>query len=210
MSTGFSARLVETADSVFPSSPENRRLVEQGYVEAGCRAAEEGADALFINTVGDYGLWQLRSELSIPVVGAGEAAIRLASSLGKRFGIVTIWPASMGFIYEHVLADSAAKELCAGIRYLSEPDALSTLNNESNFVTDMRACHYASIDAIVQACEQTVAEDRADVIIMGCTCMAPTYPILRERITKVPLIDPLAAGYQFTQLLVDTVRSNSI
>jgi len=199
---GFKACLVETAVGVFPSSPSRRILAEQGYIETGRLAAANGADALFINTVGDYGLWPLRDALSIPVIGAGEASIRLATSLGRRFSIVTIWPSSLGFIYEHVLADTDAERFCAGIHYLSEPEALETIAEPNNFVTEMRACFATSIKRIVDACHRAVEQDGADVIILGCTCMAPAFDQVRRQFDTVPLIDPMTAGYRYTELLV--------
>lgn len=197
----FDTRLVEPNLGMLPSTPEARAITEKAYIELGIASAEAGFDALFINTVGDYGLWSLRSKLNIPVIGAGEAACHLAASLGKRFSIVTIWPRSMAFIYEHVLSDSGATDRCVSIHYLTEPPELDTLGDEENFLTNMRACHAASIRSIEAACREALEQDGAEVVVLGCTCMAPTYPILQEKLAGAQIIDPMTAGYRYTELL---------
>jgi allantoin racemase len=201
VSHGFDARLVEPHLGILPSTPEARALTEEAYIEIGVASAKAGFDALFINTVGDYGLWPLRAQLDIPVVGAGEAACRLAASLGKRFSIVTIWPSSMAFIYEQVLRDSGATERCANIHYLTQPPDLETLGDEENFLTNMRACHAASIHSIEAACREALENDGAEVIVLGCTCMAPTYGILQQKLGGAKIIEPMTAGYRYTELL---------
>ncbi len=201
VSDGFDARLVEPNLGILPSTPKARAITEEAYIGIGAASAEAGFDALYINTVGDYGLWPLRTQLKIPVVGAGEAACRLAASRGKRFSIVTIWPPSMAFIYEQVLRDSGATEHCANIHYLTEPPELETLGNEENFLTNMRACHAASIHSIEAACRQALENDGAEVVVLGCTCMAPTYSILQQKLEGEQIIEPMTAGYRYTELL---------
>ena len=48
-----------------------RARVAEAYYAAGVAAVEEGFDAVFINTMGDYGLQKLRDKVGVPVVGAG-------------------------------------------------------------------------------------------------------------------------------------------
>ena len=203
VSSGFDARLVEPENGVFPGTPAAREHEVQAIAQTGEAVAAAGFDGIFINTVGDYGLWPLRKKLSIPVVGAGEAAFRLAASLGQRFSVVTIWPSSLAFLYEHVLADSNATELCTSIRYLSEPADLEHLGDEVNFVTEMRACFAAPLRTIINACRAAVEEDGADVVVLGCTCMAPTYATVQEELSDLIIVDPMTAGYRYTELLVN-------
>ena len=197
----FDARLVEPELGLLPSTPEARAITEKAYIETGMASAEAGFDALFINTAGDYGLWALRNRLNIPVVGAGEAACQLAASLGKRFSIVTIWPSSMAFLYDQVLADSGVEGRCVGIHHLTDPPDMDTLGEDENFLTNMRACHATSIHNIVAACERAFEQDHADAVILGCTCMAPTYSTLQARMPSAVIIDPMTAGYRYTELL---------
>jgi len=61
-------------------------------VEAGIGAEEAGFDAYVMGHFQDPGLYELRSALRIPVVGAGEATLLAASQLGRRIGLVTLDP----------------------------------------------------------------------------------------------------------------------
>ena len=69
--TAISSQLLAVPDAVFPGSIQERQICEQAYFDAGMAAAAEGAEALYINTVGDYGVTKLQTALDIPVSGAG-------------------------------------------------------------------------------------------------------------------------------------------
>ncbi|MFC3219472.1 aspartate/glutamate racemase family protein [Tianweitania populi] len=59
-------------------------------IDAGIGAEEAGYDAVVMGHFQDPGLYELRSALRIPVVGAGEATLHTASQLGRRLGLVTL------------------------------------------------------------------------------------------------------------------------
>jgi allantoin racemase len=59
-------------------------------VENGLWAEENGFDAVVIGHFQDPGLYELRSSLRIPVIGAGEASLLAALQLGRRLGLVTL------------------------------------------------------------------------------------------------------------------------
>jgi allantoin racemase len=69
-------------------------------VDAGIGAEEAGYDAVVMGHFQDPGLYELRSALRIPVVGAGEATLHAASQLGRRLGLVTLDPAFEVWHYE--------------------------------------------------------------------------------------------------------------
>lgn len=51
--------------------------------------AETTPDALVIACFGDPGLWTVRENLQIPVIGMAEASCHVACQMGRRFAIVT-------------------------------------------------------------------------------------------------------------------------
>ena len=65
-------------------------LMDMSVFEAGLRAEAEGFSAVCIDTVSDSGMYALRSRLSIPVVGPGQAAFHVACCLGHKFSVITI------------------------------------------------------------------------------------------------------------------------
>jgi len=196
VSDNFSATLFETEATEFPSTPTKRALVVASYVELGLKIDALGYDAIYLNTVGDYGLSELRKKLNIPVIGAGETAVMTASHMSELFSIVTIWPESMNFIYADLLQTTDTKKQCREIEYLSEDDDLQQLANENNFVTELRSCSIDALNALEQAIKKH-SEKSSDCIIIGCTCMAPAVRKLPD--LSIPLLDPMTLGYRFCE-----------
>jgi allantoin racemase len=201
--TGFRPELIETRFGAFPSTQYDRGLAVIGNLDAGVTAAAAGYAALLLNTFGDYGLAELRSALAIPVVGAGEAALLLAASLGRRFVIVSIWPRVMNFVFEDRLAATGLAPRCAGIRNILDDDGLDRVvrRDPNDPVTAMRQGSAAIVDRIVRAAETAIDNDGADTVILGCTCMAPVAKTIAARL-RAPVVEPMTAGYKTAELLV--------
>ncbi|MEM9221957.1 MAG: aspartate/glutamate racemase family protein [Pseudomonadota bacterium] len=133
-----------------------------------------------IGCFSDPGLAVCREATKTPVLGIRECAVFTALSLGDRFGLVALAPAS---VKRHTRAfrEMAVSERCAGITPLhmsvaeaEEPGALPK----------------------VERTAQTLIDDGAEVIILGCTGMARHRAPLEARY-GVPVIDPTqAAGAQ--------------
>jgi allantoin racemase len=64
-----------------------------GAVDNGLVAEEAGYDAFVMGHFQDPGLYELRSAVNIPVIGAGESTLLAATQLGRRLGLITIDPA---------------------------------------------------------------------------------------------------------------------
>ena len=63
-------------------------LVEFAILEAGIALAEEGYDAITVNTLSDSGVAELRAVLDIPVVSNGKSSLLYALTLGTRFCVI--------------------------------------------------------------------------------------------------------------------------
>ncbi len=199
--SGFEVDLMFTRAPALPVTPLDHITMELSSIEAAMDAQNRGYDAIFVNTIGDYALPAQRSGVDIPVVGAGQSAMLVAASLGRRFSIVSIWPPKMRFIYENLLRDYGLSDLCSSIRHVTDDSELATLANEENFVTDMGGQKLESIKRIVGECRGAVAEDGAEVIILGCTCMSPTHAQVQAAL-DVPVVNGVTAGYKFTELIL--------
>ncbi len=195
---GFEPGLIPNRLGVFPGTPEHREINVLEYLDAGYRAEDEGYAGAFINTIGDYGLLQARTQLNIPIIGAGEAAMLLATTLGPRFSIVTIWPPALKFLYTEVLNDYRLTDRCASIRFVT---ADAELDDRDEYVGDMKSQRSGIIDRVVAECERAATEDGCDAIVLGCTCMAPIAPLVAAR-CAVPVIDGMRSGYKFTEMTV--------
>jgi allantoin racemase len=74
-----------------------------------------GVDGIVLGHFQDAGLWELRSTLSVPLVGLGEASILHACQLGYRFGLITIDPNFKEW-HEQQVRSYGLEGRCAGVR----------------------------------------------------------------------------------------------
>lgn len=138
-------------------------------------AAQKDAAGYVIACFGDPGLHALRDQTELPVVGIQEAAVMSALTLGQRFGVIAILPAS---IPRHLRAFGAMGVLdrLAGDRALG----LS--------VADL-ADPGKSLDAMIATGKRLRDDDGANVLIMGCAGMAMYRDLLQEA-TGLPVVEP--------------------
>jgi len=142
-------------------------------------AAQKDAAGFVIACFGDPGLHALRDQTALPVVGIQEAAVMSALTLGQRFGVIAILPAS---IPRHMRAFGAMgvldrlagdRALGLGVGALAEPEK--------------------SLAAMIATGKRLREEDGADVLIMGCAGMAH-YRETLESETGLPVVEPCQAG----------------
>jgi len=198
---GITVEQVETRMRNFPHDRLDHKLMELSTIEAGMAAAAGGADGIFVNTMGDYGVAALRSGLKIPVVGAGQAGMHLAASLAQRFAIVTIWPERLRYLYEGLLDEYGLASRCVAIRCVGSDGEIADLDKPQNFVTEMRSGQQHMLDRIVAEMRRAIDVDGAHAILLGCTCMAPIADRLAAAV-ELPVVNPLAAGYKTCEMLV--------
>jgi len=89
---------ITPADRDFGRLSELRCAIQA--IDNGLAAQERGFDAYVMGHFQDPGLYELRSALTIPVVGTGEATLLAASQLGRRLGLVTLDAAFEVWHYE--------------------------------------------------------------------------------------------------------------
>lgn len=142
-------------------------------------ALEAEASGFVIACFGDPGLHALRDRTALPVLGIQEAAVMTALTLGHRFGVIAILPAS---IPRHLRAFGAmgVMERFAGDRALNL--GVADLADEGRTLERMIAVGEALRDI-----------DGADTLIMGCAGMA-RYRDRIEAATSLPVVEPCQAA----------------
>lgn len=198
---GFAPELIETRLRTFPITPYDRGLSAIAYVDCAIEAERAGFDAVFINTVGDYGIDEMKSATNMVVVGAGEATMAMCCNVGRRFSIVTIWPPKMNFIYHERLRNCAMESRCASIRNVLADNDVKGVEGAGQAVGSLKERDESLQDRIVAAIEQAVSEDGADTIMLGCTCMAPVGPDIAKR-APVPVLESMRTGYKTVEALL--------
>lgn len=163
-----------------PPGVESQRHVD-GVIGPLCKMIESednAADAFVIACFSDPGLHSAREISKHPVFGISECAILSALSLGERFGIIAILPASVSrhqrYIRQMGLESRFAADLPIGVG-----------------VTDLKGDEVEERMAGVGG--QLIDEHGADVLILGCAGMADYRSRLEARL-GVPVIDPSQAA----------------
>jgi Asp/Glu/hydantoin racemase len=81
-------------------------------------AERDGVDGIILGHFQDAGLWELRSAVSVPVVGLGESSLLYALTLGYRFGLITIDPNFVEW-HEQQVRQYAIDGRCVGGRAMT-------------------------------------------------------------------------------------------
>jgi hypothetical protein len=130
--------------------------------EAGLDAADEGYDAICIDTMSDSGANALRSMLDIPVITPGKASYLTALMLGNKFSVLTQWDGWIP-LYKKGCQEYGLTSFLASIRSINvPPDVENLLGGKEEVVFPKLR------DAGLQC-----VEDGADVICLGSTTMPP-------------------------------------
>ncbi|MDI6894705.1 MAG: aspartate/glutamate racemase family protein [Bacillota bacterium] len=173
---------VERIDSAY-----HQVLVAPHLVEEVARAEREGCDAVAVDCPGDAVLRALKEAVRIPVVGVAEAGILYALALGDRFSVLSSLPETARMIEESIRA-RGLRERLASVRAVSVPGA-----EQGN--------HDRAAKALLAAARQAIAEDGADVVVLG---HAGTPSLARGLAAElpVPVVDPAPAAIELARSLV--------
>ena len=193
-----------TEVKVTPAAPKGPEMIECIYDVAMCtpwlleeigKAAEEGFDAVIIPCMADPGLYAAREISNIPVVGVAETSYLLAIALGHKFSIMD--PMREGLaLTRQMLLTYGFENFVASVRVLN-------LTVEEIWADKKRLK-----EVIITEGKKAVAEDGADVIVMGCGFMSGMAKEIEEEL-GVPVIDPWAAAIRFAEMLMTLDLSHS-
>ena len=198
---GFAPELIEPRLRTFPMTPYDRGLTALAYLDCALEAEKAGFDAVFINTVGDYGIDEMKSATGMVVVGAGEATMAMCVNTGRRFSIVTIWPPKLNFIQLERLSSCGMQDRCASIRNVQEDREVEGVEQAAATTASLKDRNESLKRRIVDAINAAVSEDGADTIMLGCTCMAPVGPDVAAQV-NVPVFESMRTGYKTAEALL--------
>lgn len=192
----FSYKPIKAGPALYDSH-HDYVLADLGMLEAGVEAAEEGFDAICIDTMSDSGASALRSVLDIPVVAPGKTSYLMALMLGHKFSVLTQWDGWLA-LYEKGLKEYGLTNLCASIRSINvPPDVENLLGGKEEEV----------FPKLVEAGLRCV-EDGADVICLGSTTMHQSHAHLMENL-PVPVINPGPLTYKIAEVMLDMGLTHS-
>lgn len=149
---------------------------------------ERRADAYVIACFSDPGMHAARETTRKPVFGIMESGILTALTLGQRFGMISILPASVPRHLRAVaamgLADRCAGDLSIGLGVAGLSDAKKTLGRMIEVGATLRDDH------------------GANSLVMGCAGMAQ-YRDELENAVGIPVVEPTQAA---TSMAIGRVR----
>lgn len=168
------------------------------FMANGLQAEAEGFDAYAISTLPEPALREIRSLLSIPVVGYGESAMLTACMLGRRFGVLVFIDELAELVADnaerHGLGSRLADVRHVGFRFA---DVLAAFDDPGSLIERFKE----SARKLIKA--------GAEVIIPG---EAPLNVLLAtngvNHVDGVPVLDSLGAWIKQAEAMVDLQRTN--
>ena len=185
------AEVVAVQPAMGPASIESHydeALAVPGLLQEIERGERGGAQGTVIACFGDPGLDAAREIAAGPVVGIAEAAMHVATLLGRTFGIVTTLSRTIGTAHDLVERYGFAGR-CVAIRACDIP------------VLELDVPGSAARAVVTELCRKVVEEEGADSVVLGCAGMADFCDEVSAEI-GVPVIDGVAAAVKLVESLV--------
>lgn len=192
--------LVLRPSSLVPNMHELGARYENDFDILRCmqEAEKEGADGIIDYCYFDPALWPARHLLNVPVVGAAESCMHLASYVGRRFAIITpegrYAPSMEDAVEQYGFASRALSHRPVRAIGVTEEQAIVWLASG-------RARELA--DAFIPTARACI-DDGADVLIVGCGVLSV---VLSEgaslsEVDGVPIIGQAMASVKAVEALV--------
>lgn len=146
-------------------------------------------DAIVIACFDDTGLDAVRTLVSVPVLGIGEAAYYAASMVASKFSVITTLSRSVPGLENNLMRYGLAQK-CVRVRATNIP----VLKLEEGDPVTLFKIRSEILEAIQQ--------DHAEAIVLGCAGMTDLMAELSEEF-GLPIIDGISAGITFAEALVN-------
>lgn len=170
-------------------SQYDRELVKPAILSLVQWANDASYDAIVIACFSDPGLDAAREISRIPVLGIEESTLHIAAMLGHRFSLVTAFPV-------HV----PTRDLHARMGGFEHVYASTLVTNLS--VLEMDANPDRTKERILDVARRAVADDRAEVIVLGCAGLSGYGNDIEEEL-GVMVLDPTAVALKLAEAFAD-------
>ena len=159
-----------------------------GLLELVRQGEAEGVEGFVLACFGDPGLDACRELATGPVVGIAEAAMHVATMLGRSFSIVTTLARTTGQA-EHLVHRYGFAAACRSIHACEVP--VLALHDPAS----------GARERVVERCRRAVEHDGADSIVLGCAGMADFCRDVEQQV-GVPVVDGVTAGVLLVESMV--------
>jgi len=165
-STPGAPEFIDTFEDKIRNGPGMMQLIREN---------EGNCDAFVVACHDDPNLDAMKEITEKPVVGIGEASMKIASMLGHRFSIVITSKHSIPY-HEDLVRKYHLQDILASIRVPAE---------ETEFKNDEEKYMYAA--------QLVLEEDMAEVIVLGCAGMGDLDKRMQKKL-GVPVLDGVACA----------------
>ncbi len=188
-SPGFQVECQSLTDA--PASvefPSDEAVAAAAVARRVSQVAHLGFGGIIINCFLDPGLHAARDLTGIPVVGAGESAVRIALTAERRFSIIDVGPIKY-----------ACRSPTRQVRSMGVAARFASIRGIGVPVLELNRWPDLTIKKIVREAKLAALEDGADVIVLGCTALAG----LAERIKlNLPIVNPALSALRVAEMLI--------
>lgn len=171
----------------------------EGVIEA----EKQGYDAVIIGCANDPAILEARQAVDIPVIALTETSMHLATTLGHKFGVITVHKNLVA------LLDNKVKEYNMGSNSIPTVRFLEMGDNPVDTLLRMLMDPETISDQLDELCQAAVAEG-AQVILPACAALGPATTLLGYKEvpgTGVPVIDVSQIAVKMAEMRVDLQRS---
>lgn len=169
-------------------------------IEEAIKGEHDGFDGIISYCFANPAVDACREAVSIPVLGSGEASMAIATTIGRRVGIVTILPNIVPLIRkqckEYITSGKLVSVRNANIPVVGIGDGSEEIFNK--LYKESKAC---------------IEEDGADTIVLGCTGFAGFARRISNKLKEngyiIPVVDPAASSLKMIEALVTCEMKNS-
>lgn len=153
----------------FIETAEDEQNAAPGMIEL-ARANEADFDAIVVACHCDPNIEAIKELTAKPVVGIGEASMRLATELGERFSVLTTHEESVEPKHEHA-------------RRLGLDDKLVSVRAPTGGSMD-----FQNLTVFLPPARAAIEEDGAEVLVLGCAGLTGLDKSLQDAL-RVPVLD---------------------
>ena len=147
------------------------------------------ADSYIIACFDDTGLDVIRSITEKPVIGIGEAAYHIATMVAGNFTVITTLSRSIRPL-THNLKKYGLFENCVKVTAIEVP------------VLDLENISKDNLDKLNKGIQDTIENDNAESIILGCAGMADLAKSLETR-HQLPVIEGVSSAIVLAESLIN-------
>lgn len=145
-------------------------------------------DGILIACFGDPCLYAIKEMMDCPVIGIAESSIASSILMGQKFSIL-------------VALEKAVPLMKDMVNQYSLSGRIASVLSVNTSVLEIERNKEESIKKLVSLSKKAI-EDGAEVIILGCAGMTSMKKEI-EKLTEVPIIDPVEIGYKVLELFVN-------